>query len=190
MKHLTLALLAIAITAAGLLTAARTATVASAGTPHVVLGDLTARVGGCQMTREGAVVKLSAPTSDRSLVQTSFEFQPPFVVMMRATTDSTNLRLYYNAGMVIFNWECNQQELRVHDPVTNATYSAPGKGYFEPGQMHDITWEVRHDGMRVLVDGEERFSAPGDYLDLSAPVGIGPAFGSTVCIEWFEVLNV
>ncbi len=153
------------------------------------LMDSVAIVNGCVVTRDGSVVRLSSPTPARSLVQTSAKFSPPFTVKLRAATDSTNLRLYYNAGMVIFNWECRRNELRVHDPLTDRTKALPGMGYIEPGQMHDIVWDVKPDGMSISVDGEERLSLPGNYGNIDAPIGIGQAFSSVVSIESFEVTS-
>jgi hypothetical protein len=139
------------------------------------------------MARDGDVVKLSSPLPDRALVQTRDAFRPPFIIKLRAATDSTNLRLYYNAGMVIFNWERGKDVLRVHDPLTNQTNSLAGKGFIEPNQWHDITWEIKPGGVTLTVDGEMRFSTSGDYADINAPIGIGPAFGSVVSVESFEV---
>ena len=33
-------------------------------------------------------------------------------------TDSTNLRMHWHRGELIFNWEVSVRELRVHDPAT------------------------------------------------------------------------
>ncbi len=144
-------------------------------------------VSGCLMTRNGDVLQLAAPTPDRSLVQTTATFRPPFVFRLRAKTDSTNLRLYYNAGMVIFNWECRQDQLRVHDPLTNQTRAVPGKGLIAPGKWHDVIWEVYPDRMSITVDDENRYSTPGNYANIDAAIGVGPAFGSVVSIESIEV---
>ena len=149
--------------------------------------DSMISVNGCLMTPAGGLVLLSSPLPDRALVQTPAKFRPPFSVRLRAATDSTNLRVYYNAGMVILNWEVRQDEFRAHDPLTSQPYAVRGKGWIKPGELHTIVWEVRPDGMSLSVDGETRFSAPGDYANINAPIGIGPAFGSVVSVESFEV---
>jgi hypothetical protein len=142
-----------------------------------------AQVNGCQMVeRDGAFV-LSSPTNDRSLVQTEKAFSPPLVVRLRARTDSNNIRLYYNAGMVIFNWECAPEQLRVHDPLTDNIKPVPEKGYVTPGEWHDITWEIEPAWMRITLDDELRYEGPGNYADIEAPIGVGPAFGSVVSVE-------
>jgi len=141
------------------------------------------RVNGCEVVRQNESVILTSPTHDRSLVQTADAFRPPFVVRLKAKTDSTNLRLYYNAGMVIFNWEVRKTELRVHDPLTDRQTGSPSKGYITPNEWHDIVWEIKPEGMQVSVDGEERFRGTGDYSGIDAPVGLGPAFGSVVSVQ-------
>lgn len=144
-------------------------------------------VNGCRMTeRDGAVV-LSSPAEDDSFFQTRRKFRPPFVVRMRATTDSTNLRLYYSAGMVIFNWEVNRTELRVHDPATGRITALRGRGHISPNVWHDIVWTVEPDWMTISVDGDVRYGGAGDYAGVEAPVGIGCAFGSKVSAESFAI---
>lgn len=126
---------------------------------------LTERVRGCEATpsEEGLVV--TAPTNDRSFVQTGKEFRPPFSVHFRAKTDSTNIRLYYNAGMVILNWERKPSELR----------------------FHDFTWDILEERTRLQINGEVVVSIYGDYGNLESAIGIGPAFGSELTIQSFRV---
>jgi hypothetical protein len=145
------------------------------------------RVFGCEMVRNKKVVVLKAPEGDRSHILTTKEYAPPFAIRIKAKTDSKNLRLYYNAGVVIFNWEGNENELRIHDPATGEQMGVEGKGYIEPNKWHDITWEVYPDGMRVLLKGEELARKHGDYAKLKASVGIGPAFGSVISVESFRI---
>ena len=186
MRPFAFTVLALAIIAFGC-TATKTAVAPSAQAGPVGFMDRMVSVNGCAMTLDSDGVRLSSPVPDRALVQTTAGFRPPFTVKLRAKTDSTNLRLYYNAGMVIFNWECGRDTLRVHDPLSNKISSLPGKGGIEPGQWHDIVWEVKPDGMNIGVDGAVRFLAPGNYANIDAAVGIGPAFGSVVSVESFEV---
>lgn len=145
-------------------------------------------VNGCEIIPQDDYVLVAGPTKDRSLIQTKKRFRPPFVVRLVAKTDSTNLRLYYNAGMVILNWEVQKTQLRVHDPVTDEPRGVRGRGYVSPHEWHDIIWEVRPDGMRLVIDDGERFHAVGDYADLDAPVGIGPAFGSVLSLGSLDVV--
>ena len=75
-------------------------------------------VNECEMVRNKKVVILKAPNGDRSRILTKKEYAPPFALRIKAKTDSKNLRLYYKAGIVIFNWELKEDELRIHDPAT------------------------------------------------------------------------
>ena len=145
-----------------------------------------ARVGGCKVVRQNSRMRISA-ACDWSLIQTKDEYSAPLAVHVRAKTDSTNLRLYYNAGMVIFNWEVRPKELRVHDLHDGRLVVRSPSGYIEPNTYHDITWEIYPDGMRLLLNGKEIMRKSGEYGGLIAPVGIGPAFGSLLTVESFII---
>ena len=95
-------------------------------------------VNECEMVRNKKVVILKAPNGDRSRILTKKEYAPPFALRIKAKTDSKNLRLYYKAGIVIFNWELKEDELRIHDPATGEQMGVEGKGYIEPDKWHDI----------------------------------------------------
>jgi hypothetical protein len=145
------------------------------------------RVWGCEVVRDKEGLILKAPDGDRSQILTVKEHTPPFALRIKAKTDSKNLRLYYDNGVVIFNWEGNENELRIHDPLTGEQMGIEDKGRIEPNEWHEITWEVYPDGMRVLLKGKELARKLGDYADLKASTGIGPAFGSVITVESFRV---
>jgi hypothetical protein len=109
------------------------------------------------------------------------------VVKTTARTDSTNLRLYYAAGVVIFNWEKNPETLRVHDPLTNQRTGVRGKGNISTNEWNEIEWKVLPERMEIRVNGRLRHKAVGDFKALKAPIGIGPAFGSKVSVKSFQV---
>jgi hypothetical protein len=144
--------------------------------------------------REGNVVMLE-DGGDTAYLQTSRTYRPPFALRTRVKTDSTNIRLYCGdystndekTGRVIFNWEGNQSELRVHYPNSDRFEAVPEKGSVSVNEWHDIVWEFEPDRMRILVDGEERYAAEGDFRDVNETLGIGPAWGSKVSVERFEV---
>lgn len=140
-------------------------------------------VNQCEKQVKAGFVVLTSPHRDMTYIQSGAKFRPPFALKTKVRTDSTNIRIYYGAGMLIFNWEAAQQELRVHDPKTGAALGIKDKGFVSPAKWHDITWEIRADRQRVLVDGEVRYEGAGDYEDLDAPVAIGPSWGSTVLVE-------
>jgi hypothetical protein len=145
------------------------------------------RVWGCELTRQDKEIVLQGSKGDRAHILTVKEHKPPFALHVTAKTDSKNLRLYYHGGVVIFNWEGSEGELRIHDPATQEQEGVADQGKIEPDKYHDIVWEIYPDGMRVLVDGKERARRRGDYEKLEASLGIGPAFGSVITLKSFRV---
>jgi hypothetical protein len=135
---------------------------------------------GVQLTGAGGYGMNSAAITPRT-------FRAPFTLRVVAKTDSTNLRLYWHLGEIIFNWECSVRELRVHDPATAKQTGIHGRGFIEAGAWHEIVWTIDADAMRVTVDDDERFSTEGSYGDIEAPIGIGPCFGSTVTVRELQV---
>lgn len=115
------------------------------------------------------------------------EFEVPVVIRVSAKTDSTNIRLYFGRGVVIFNWEKNPRELRIHDPRTGKPTPVPGAGFVEANVWHDIEWTVRPDAMEVSVDGKKRATITGEYAGIVAPVGFGGAQGSTVVVKQVSI---
>src|SRR6516165_9050205 len=109
---------------------------------------------GCVIERMSDGVKLTGASRDHmmAVALTPKQFRPPFTVTTVAKTDSTNLRLYWHVGEVIFNWECSIRCLKVHDPGTGRWLHAENKGFIEVDRWHEIAWEVNPSSMRVLVD--------------------------------------
>ena len=166
-------------------------TIVSACSPPEKANDFPefAPVSGCELVKQEKVLILKGADGDQARLLTKTEHAPPFALRVKAKTDRKNLRLYYSKGVVIFNWEGNEDELRLHDPENGGGFGqgVPGQGKIEPGKYQDIVWEVYPDGMRVLVNGKERARSVGNYEKLKAPVGIGPAFGSVITMESFRV---
>jgi hypothetical protein len=114
-------------------------------------------------------------------------YEAPFTLTAVAKTDSTNLRLYWHAGEIIFNWECSVRELRIHHPRTGEQWGIKDQGFLSADQWHEVVWEVKPDLMRLLVDGELRFEMKDDFRMIRSALGIGPCFGSTVTVRSFSV---
>jgi hypothetical protein len=157
--------------------------------PAVPAGEFPqfVRTGGCEVIKQENAIVLKENDNDRAQLLTAKEHKPPFALRIKAKTDSTNLRLYYNAGTLIFNWEVNEDELRLHDPATSEQLGIANQGKIEPNVYHDIVWEIYPNGMRVLVDGKERARRLGAYEKLEAALGIGPAWGSVITMNSFRV---
>lgn len=144
---------------------------------------------GCVIERTPDGVRLAGASRDHmmAVALTRELFRPPFTVRTVAKTDSTNLRLYWHVGEVIFNWENSIRRLKVHDPETGRWWDADNEGFVEVNQWHEILWEIKPSSMRVLVDGTLRFEHGGDWGNIEAPVAIGPCFGSTVTVRSFMI---
>lgn len=136
--------------------------------------------------------------TDTDLLQTPDKYALPLKIAITAKTDSTNIRLYYGVGEIIFNWECNLNQLRLHDPLTAAQFGYNDLGYIEPNQLTEIVWELELNVMRIIVDGKVRFeSSDVPYLQdikkskkILSKVGVGSAWGSNITITKFDVENI
>ena len=144
---------------------------------------------GCiiERTPEGARLTGASRNHMNAVAITSRVFRAPFTLKTVARTDSTNVRLYWHLGEVIFNWECSIRQLRFHDPGTGKQTGIKDAGFIAVDQWHEIVWEVKLSSMRLLVDGELRFEGDGEYGSIEAPLAIGPCFGSTVTVQSFVV---
>ena len=144
---------------------------------------------GCLIQRSADGIQLTGASRNHmnAAAITPRTFRAPLTLRAVAKTDSTNLRLYWHLGEIILNWECSVRQLRVHDPGTGKQLGIEGRGFIEVGVWHEIVWRIDSGGMRLVVDGEERFAGNGNYAEIDAPLGIGPCFGSTVVVRELSV---
>jgi len=144
---------------------------------------------GCVITQKGDYIEIASAARNWVMAAAIAPLvcRPPFVFRVVGKTDSTNLRMHWHCGELIFNWECSVRELRVHDPATNEQHGLKDKGFLTTGDWHDITWEIGLDRMRAIVDGEVRFEGPGDYSGIESAPSVGPCFGSTICVREFRI---
>ena len=99
---------------------------------------------GCVITRtaEGIDIAGSAMNWVMSAGVAPLLCRAPFVFRVVGKTDSTNLRMHWHRGELIFNWECNVRELRVHDPATAEQHGLQNKGFITTHEWHDLAWEI------------------------------------------------
>jgi len=146
--------------------------------------DLLAREG--LLTRTGATV-----TQEGIRIGRLTTVQPvpvPFAAEFIAKTDSTNIRIAYGTGgLVIFNWEMNQSQLRIHDFATDERRGFSGKGKVPVNQWVQIVLTVTNTQTEVYVDGELRARVSGNYRGLSGPLSIRSSHGSVVTVKGFRV---
>jgi len=133
---------------------------------------------------EGAILRSSVDW--RYGLMSPQSFHPPFTIRTRAKTDAFNLRLFCEHGMIIFNWELNSRELRVHDPLNGAPTPVANQGFILPNEWHDIVWSIQPMGMTLQVDGRTRFQNHRDYRAVNGRVGIAP-YKSELTVDYFAV---
>jgi hypothetical protein len=143
-------------------------------------------VDGVQVSTSSEGTVLSDGPHASGYFQTIQKFRPPFTIRTWAKTDALNLRLYCGKGMVIFNWEPNPGELRVHDPISAVASAIAEHGRIVPNEWHNIEWQIVSGGMRITVDGQVRFQNRKDYSKLEAAAAIGP-YLSKLTIASFTV---
>ena len=110
---------------------------------------------------------------------TKQSYRPPFEFEATVIPDTTNVRFYYQKGVLIFNWEMNPQQFRVHDFFDNSVTPVNGKS-IKPAVKQVLLFKILEDGFEVLVDGKPFHEKKQNLAALDAPVGIGPAHGSTL----------
>ena len=143
---------------------------------------------------------------DQSGMWTAEKFSAPLVVKLRAKTDSTNIRLCYNNAEIVFNWECNYDEIQV-DYMTGCiekggshTLTEYGDGYngrIPENEFVDIEWFISPEIMIIKANGELRWVGDdAEFLGKVAsptqpePVRVNPAWGSVVTVESLSVSEV
>jgi hypothetical protein len=109
-------------------------------------------------------------------------FRPPVEITIVAKTDSTNLRMGYAADQVIFNWELDQNQLRVDGGPADG-HHVKGAGHIPKDKYVTIKWLVTLQHQGIYVDDQLRFEHCGNYSEICSPVTIFPANGSTVTVK-------
>jgi hypothetical protein len=165
--------------AAPLLFCILTAVTVSATPPSVFWPSQTTSVETIASTRG-----IDLKGSDR--LTTPDKFRPPVEITIIAKTDSTNLRIGYAADQVIFNWEGDQDQLRVDGGPANGQHTS-GAGKIPPGKYVTIKWLVNSKHQAIYVNDEFRFEHIGNYSDIYKPVSIFPALGSEVTVKSLTV---
>ena len=144
---------------------------------------------GCVIEKTPDGIRLTGASQNflNAVAITPQVFHAPFSLKAVAKTDSTNLRLYWHLGEIILNWECSVRQLRVHDPGTGKQRGIEDAGFITVDQWHEIEWEIKTDSMRLLVDGQLRYEQEGEYENITAPLAIGPCFGSAITVKSFII---
>ncbi len=146
---------------------------------------------GIEIKTQGDGYVLSSKSSSGARITSRKTFKPPFRISTRVATDSTNIRIYFNDQvLVIFNWELNPAELRIHEPKTGRNLAFRDKGFLERNQMHDIVIDVLDDKVVARANGRQLVRAEARSDGVEGPVGLGPAFGSILTMESMQVIDL
>lgn len=152
--------------------------------------------GNIRMNKNDEGLAITCPRDDGAVIAPG-KYIIPLKIDLTAKTDSTNIRVKYGNGVVILNWERNENELRVHDPVDGGYCNGSvGKGKVPIDEFVNISWILDHDYMLLMVNGEVRlFRKNLPYMKLKnegkpfpeLEVGVASAMGSVVTIKELNI---
>jgi len=123
---------------------------------------------------------------DKTYVLTPRAYTVPARIEAIARTDSSNIRLKYGNGQLIFNWERNHDSLRCSEPAKGSAHQNLN-GRVPVQEWNHFVWEIEPTFMRVTVNGEERLFLEGNFSRVKGQAGIGSAFRSRVDVKSFSV---
>jgi len=132
---------------------------------------------------------------DRSMV-TKETFTGPIKINLRAKTNGSDIRIYYQKGSLMLNRHKN--EVWIYDLVYNTDYKFTPKQKITAGEYADIEWTISADYMAVKVNGElwcigEKFyyiQAQKDNPPEAAHVHIAPGPDSIMTVESMQVMEI
>ncbi|WP_238403409.1 pentapeptide repeat-containing protein [Paenibacillus mesophilus] len=151
---------------------------------EINLHELTAE--NCSIEKTDEEIKIWC-SYDKGYAVSTQKYKSPVVIRAEVMTDSTNIRLLYDGGQLIFNWERNEEELRWCDPGTGKARSITGAGKVPKNTWINLLWNIEVDYVSVSVDGIERYRVAGDFSKVAGQIGIGSAMGSTVCVRSLSI---
>ncbi len=151
---------------------AKTRKAATSKTPQVgqwedITRDMT---GG--VLRGGVIVLAPNPNADRLVSDKTYA--PPVEIEYVCGTSRNNIRLGFACSEIIFNWEMNNNELRIGGGPANERH-VPNSGAVPAGRMLTIRQLVMPTEMSIFVDGHKRASWSADFTRVRDPIEV---FGS------------
>jgi hypothetical protein len=142
-----------------------------------------------RLSRDSIVSDRGFALSGSDRLSTPGTFKPPVEITVVAKTDSTNLRLAYAADHVIFNWEGDQDSLRIVGGPADGRHK-DGAGRIPVRTYVTIRWVVTPQHQAIYVDDQLRFEHEGDYSRLNRCVSVFPELGSTVTVKSIKVKQI
>ncbi len=138
-----------------------------------LLNTMVGTIGGRD---RGAIVLVQG---DR--IATRQKFRPPVRFVIKAETNSTNIRIMY-ATRIIFNWEEDPSDLRIdHGPTGSMNKS--GAGLIPIHKWVTIGLLVLPHLLDISVNGRERFKVSANFSQVDAPLVIYQYALSTVKVK-------
>jgi S1-C subfamily serine protease len=116
------------------------------------------------------------------VLMTKDSFRPPIEITIVAKTDSTNLRLGYAADQVIFNWEVDENQLRIDGGPADGQHQM-NKGHIPKNEFVTIRWVVTKTQQSIYVNDDLRFQNSADYSNINKPISIFGSHGSILRVE-------
>jgi hypothetical protein len=121
-------------------------------------------------------------------IDTVDAFAVPVTFKITAMTHSDNLRIAYAADAIIFNWNFNEDQLRVDGGPAAGRHLA-GAGRIPKNQWVEIVLRVQPDSMAISVDGEQRYLTKADFSHVNQCLSIFPWDGSVVAVKSVKVIE-
>jgi hypothetical protein len=111
------------------------------------------------------------------------EVPVPFKARIVAMTDSTNLRIQYGRGRIIFNSDTNPGDLVFETISAGRPFKFHELGNVAPHLMATIDLVVTETTTEVIVDGKTRVTMKDNCKGVKGKLGIGPSHGSLVTVK-------
>ena len=101
------------------------------------------------------------------------KFAPPLRITYVVKTNSTDIRLAYAANQIIFNWEMDQNVLRIDGGPADGRHVV-GAGTVPKNAFVKIVQEVTPTRMTISIDGVQRASWDADFSKVSEQIRVFP----------------
>jgi hypothetical protein len=132
-----------------------------------------------------------------TIVTTQRPYKGGVEIVMVARTEAENIRLHaHRAARVIFNWEINPNELRVHRPdgkeevVDSGSLATANVSPLKPKTYYTLRWLLTPQGMAISVNGQIVFSEKRDYdLDVETKIAV-VSVKSAIDVKEFRVTRI
>jgi S1-C subfamily serine protease len=158
--------------------------------------DFTTNINCTVIDTSHGILLVANKNEGGQTIETIKSFRSPLSIKARVKPVGNNVRLHYAGGMIIFNWEMQPHELRLHLPPTAKPYyngiknkgiGVKGKGHLSRGAWHDIEWRIENDRMTVWADGELRSESARSFPELNSPLAIGSANDGSFLLEGLQI---